>query len=164
MKLVPCPSCAKELSPQAVSCPHCGHPMEASISGNKPASPPSKKEPYFKIKLLIWALLILVLWLMTSNSPNRINTLQFNKSDFGTEWGLKADKVSVLCKQHRYENGTSRPHVLIETNGKTYALNGAAMGSELYTNAREIMIRDGDGAFTAKGPKEILERGLKLCD
>ena len=37
MSLIKCPECEKEISDQAASCPHCGHPVSRDNPDNAPA-------------------------------------------------------------------------------------------------------------------------------
>lgn len=37
--MIPCPSCAKEISDQAVNCPQCGHPINAPTAVANAPSP-----------------------------------------------------------------------------------------------------------------------------
>src|SRR5262245_36396670 len=36
MGLISCPACGKQVSQQAASCPHCGHPIEAAAQRDVP--------------------------------------------------------------------------------------------------------------------------------
>jgi len=33
--LLPCPSCADNVSPEAAACPHCGHPLKPGLMGRR---------------------------------------------------------------------------------------------------------------------------------
>lgn len=39
MALVNCPECSNQVSEQAVSCPQCGHPLDAGLSASVPPPP-----------------------------------------------------------------------------------------------------------------------------
>lgn len=36
--LIPCPACAREVSPSAATCPQCGHPLTQRKAGGTPAA------------------------------------------------------------------------------------------------------------------------------
>ena len=180
MALSPCPECKERISHQAQSCPKCGFPLEAGWGDKKV---PKKKSVFRKITSLFFKLvlgvvmivflLIAVIAFFSSPSgktgttialPSKESEITVSASEYGKDWGFTVDRLTVKCHPWTYPNGTVRPHVLIEANGQMYGLNGAAMGSGNYRNAREIMIRDKNGLFMAKGPGEVIERGLRLCD
>lgn len=43
MSLTPCPACSKNLSPQATSCPHCGHPLKQANAEAQPKQKTKRK-------------------------------------------------------------------------------------------------------------------------
>ena len=49
--LIPCPSCGQEVSPQAASCPKCGHPLRSA------SSPLGKRNTI----ALVWVVVVMIL-------------------------------------------------------------------------------------------------------
>jgi hypothetical protein len=76
MALISCPECAKEISDQAVSCPHCGVPLKPpppapgpQPSRAPPQVPPAKSSGCAKVLLWIFAFAIFMAFVGTCSSP-----------------------------------------------------------------------------------------------
>ena len=165
MTLVPCPECKKMISHEASSCPKCGQPLKSDW-GEKKARQEESAGKKLKWLFILLGIGFLILLSSVGGNDDKIEASEYKieASEYGKNWGFTVDRLTVSCHRWTYPNGTVRPHVLIEANGMMYGLNGAAMGSGNYRNAREIMIRDKNGLFMAKGPGEVIERGLRLCE
>ncbi|MFC1672597.1 zinc ribbon domain-containing protein [Pseudomonadota bacterium] len=71
MSLVPCPSCGKELSPQAKTCPHCGHPLEKGLDAPPPTPEPKSSKGSI---ILVLGLLAVIGWMFTGTTDERDDT------------------------------------------------------------------------------------------
>ena len=158
MALEQCPSCRKKISQEATVCPKCGQPLDADWL--EKAAEKSRKTKRGCLMVILVAAVAVVALAQLDTPSTRIVT---NASEYGDQWGFTVSYMTVICLNRRYSNGIVRPHVLVIANGNTYALNGAAMGSGLYLNARKIMKKDRQGLFTFSGPKNVLQRGLRFC-
>jgi hypothetical protein len=84
-------------------------------------------------------------------------SITVSSSEYGNEWGFSIGTLQLRC------DDATMKHVVVEANGIDYGLNGSAMGSGRYRNAREIMVRDENGLFTFAGPGDLIRRGLLMC-
>lgn len=158
MTLERCPTCKKMISVEAHSCPKCGQPLDDDWREKAK----EEKKPSRMWKYVVPVTLVLTAWtIWDQNKPEPSYVV--TAAEYGEQWGFTANELRVTCRHHQYDGGSIRPHVLVEAGGKTYALNGAAMGSGLYPSAREIMKKDKDGLYTFKGQTEVLKRGVSMC-
>lgn len=184
MKLERCPSCRRFISIEANPCPKCGQPLEDGWAERIREEAKQKRRRGFRWVFRIFAFLFggVALLIILAVAGAMIGTedptkqagekiakkheeeVKVTAQEFGEQWGFTVPELRVTCVNHKYPGDAIRPHVLIHANGKTYGLNGAAMGSGLYPSAREIMKKDKDGLYTFSGPTEVLNQGLKICN
>jgi Protein of unknown function (DUF2511) len=91
----------------------------------------------------------------SSAGTSAANGVNLSKSDFGPAWPLTVDQATVRC-----ENGNA---VVLDANGTTYAVNGAAKTETDYPDVQAIW-RDNPALPGTKvdiGP--VIDAGLKLC-
>ncbi len=87
---------------------------------------------------------------------------QVDSAAYGGDWPFPFETAEVTCDPP----GSA---VVLKADGKTYALNGKALGQMAkrgYLDSRDLMPRDGDGFFT-KGistVSDLIQRGLQLCN
>lgn len=83
------------------------------------------------------------------------------KVEYGADWPYTVDSGALYCDP-------PGSNVVMESDGKVYALNGRAMGNATergYLNAREtITLRDEYGYFTVGDAGKIISRGLAMCN
>ncbi len=58
MNLIPCPACQKQVSPEAVACPDCGHPLRPADP--IPNNPPEPQFEAYRKRVLIGSFFICV--------------------------------------------------------------------------------------------------------
>jgi predicted nucleic acid-binding Zn ribbon protein len=158
MERLSCPSCSRYIAENAISCPKCGHVLEEGWSKKQR----EKSVRNFWIGFGVIALIVVLIASASCSSENTASTT-INAAEYGDDWGFTVNDLQVVCKQHRYSSGIVRPHVVIRANGNEYGLNGAAMGSGLYRNARDLFLKDSQGLYTFKSQHDVLQRGLALC-
>jgi len=77
--------------------------------------------------------------------------------EYGAEWPYTVDTVEIFC---------NRNAVLLDANGRRYALNGKAIGryKNVYPDARELAkpYKNIKGAKMPP-PSGLIQRGLDLC-
>jgi hypothetical protein len=73
MALVSCPECSKEVSSQAVACPHCGLPLGKAHASNVSASQPSKPANWAGIRVMFYLLIFVGFTLLCAYRMNEIN-------------------------------------------------------------------------------------------
>lgn len=82
------------------------------------------------------------------------------KADYGEDWPYTVESGRLYCDP-------PGSNVVMETDGRIYALNGRAMGNATqrgYLNAREtITLQDEYGYFTVGDSQKIISRGLSMC-
>lgn len=135
-----------------------------------------KKDPPLVTLAFVFSLwLVLVLGCksngVTSNSRQSQNTPQatterrlspsevkITKQEFGEKWPLTVDEGILACKG---KGGFGE--VIFKANGKTYAVNGIAMGTKKYIPVDEIWANDPSASVLKKNIGPIIDRGLKLC-
>jgi hypothetical protein len=94
---------------------------------------------------------------VTSGAIRSSRRLLLLESFYGASWGFSVPILMLECKMV-----DGRPHVLVTRETMEYALNGAAMGSGLYRNARELMLKDENGILDPFGAS-LIDRGLSFC-
>lgn len=84
-------------------------------------------------------------------------------SDYEGTWNLSVREGRLHCKQGPMANGTPRPLVLLDTGGKSYGINGAAMTNG-YADARTLLAGDaGVPPYDDKMLDPLLTAGLTMC-
>lgn len=78
---------------------------------------------------------------------------------FGERWSLKPSGGILRCELGPVANGAPRPLVLLDADKKTYALNGAALGTGKYEDGRSLAI-DGDIQVI----RDLIPIGIAMCD
>ena len=92
MPLVQCPTCGKEISDKAVSCPNCGHPMvEPTPVGAAVPPNPVKKTNAFGIGCLAVIAFIVVISFIGSLGKNTTSEATSCRSD----WTLCTDNADM---------------------------------------------------------------------
>lgn len=84
--------------------------------------------------------------------------LPVSKEEFGDSWPLTVDSGYLECWKHNA--------VIFHSNGKTYAVNGTAIGwrrSEGWRDIEEIWADDPTPGYYKIDISPILDRGLTLC-
>lgn len=81
--------------------------------------------------------------------------------EYGDDWPYTVESGRLYCDP-------PESNVVMEVEGKVYALNGRAMGNAKrrgYLNARDtITIKDENGFFSVGRPDKIITRGLVMCE
>lgn len=90
--------------------------------------------------------------------------INLRAADFKDTWNLSVSKGRLHCKQGPVYNGQPRPYVLFDANGKTYGVNGAAMGKGGYADARTLLAGEaGEVPYDLKMLDVLLKSGLEMC-
>ena len=161
-----CKSCTVQISAQAEVCPHC----KAVLREDKPEPKPKRRDwdrikgvpgPRFYIpkkhRIAFAVMAAIIGWVIFTHQGQYI---QASVQEYGTEWGFTVPSLTVTCRNHRYDGGIVRPHVLAQVKGQDYALNGAALGSGLYADSRTIMKSE---RWKYDATNELISRALQLC-
>ena len=74
--------------------------------------------------------------------------------EFGEEWPFTVSAGMLVC---------DGPGVIFVVDGKSYALNGAAM-MRGYLASDPILLQDPNNRFGRKSTEAVLEKGLKMCN
>nr|WP_321440529.1 hypothetical protein [uncultured Hyphomonas sp.] len=82
--------------------------------------------------------------------------------DYPDAWPWPAYESGRLRCYNRTFKNVRRPIVLIKLGGKTYGLNGTAIGAAGYRDSRELMGRDQFGAYAGNSAL-FIQMGLELC-
>jgi hypothetical protein len=92
------------------------------------------------------------------------NSRFVTKTSFGEKWPFPSEaSAEIKCTQRRFD-GINRPIVTIEIAGRTYGLNGAAMGAGGYPDFRVLLARDpASGAYVLGATDKLIKMGLSLC-
>jgi uncharacterized membrane protein YvbJ len=72
MSLMPCPACTKQISQDAPTCPHCGHPIRSVMGGNRASTtkPNFWRDPNVgAIGVLVIAILVFLAWMLIHLLP-----------------------------------------------------------------------------------------------
>lgn len=84
------------------------------------------------------------------------NELRISRDDFGDDWPFTVDEGILACV------GVSE--VVFKAGGKTYAVNGMAVGTGKYAEVEEIWADNPSIPGTKKNIGPIIDRGLELCE
>lgn len=129
----------------------------------------TSRRPYNMISLrVVFALVIVLLLAGCAGGADRggpsvseAKGVVITKAEYGEDWPYTVDSGRLYCDPP----GSA---VVMESDGKVYALNGRAMGQAAqrgYLNAREtITLRDENGYFTIGDASSIIQRGLAMCE
>lgn len=83
-----------------------------------------------------------------------------SQEEYGSDWPYTITSGHLYCDP-------PGSNVVMDANGKTYALNGRAMGDAVnrgYVVARDtIKLKDENGYFTVGDEQKLIERGLAMC-
>lgn len=89
------------------------------------------------------------------------NTLKFTKQEFVGKWPFSVDEMEVYCSGYAEIYGKA-------SNGKTYALNGAAKSAShddpSISKVEEIWLDDPDWEGLKISYGEFISKGLVLCE
>lgn len=169
-KLTHCPTCNREISKEATTCPHCGDNLGHEPSQTTPPQPPGVGKVRSGVGAGCLALIALVgIFAAISNRTSPENSSLPNTTgefisleEYGRKWPLTIQQGHLNCRSRtiaRYE----KKDVTITLDGKTWALNGSARGSGDFLPLEDIW-RDNpeiEGAKMSVG--DIIGRGLRLC-
>lgn len=173
MALEDCPSCGKRISEKARSCPKCGEPLEANW-GDRAVSQRWRARARRLVTIVV--VVSAIAWLSNSfekdkalrtpddlleeqAAANAFTGQRVRASDFPNDWNLNAEEGILKCELGPAFQGVPRPHVLFETNGQTYALNGAAIGGGEYLNGKELRQND-----SLRMIRKLISVGLMMCE
>lgn len=82
------------------------------------------------------------------------------QEEYGSDWPYTVTSGRLYCD-------LPGSNVVMESDGKVYALNGRAMGNAKargYTVARDTMTKkDENGYSTVGNSQKIIQRGLSMC-
>lgn len=85
--------------------------------------------------------------------------LPVGEFSFGERWSLSPRNGTLRCELGPVANGTPRPRVLLVADNKTYALNGAALGTGQYEDGRSLAI---DGSIQTI--RDLIPIGIEMCN
>lgn len=89
---------------------------------------------------------------------------EVRREDYGDDWPFAGYERGTLDCSYRNILGYDRYYVTIELGNRKYALNGTAMGTGRYLDARTLMRRNPQyGTFDLGATTELIQRGLDLC-
>ena len=189
MALEDCPSCGKVISENAKHCPKCGDPLErgwvekavrrrwrgrlrqlvitiiglvviANLWGNDDAEKSGQAVPPQGVKISERSRPEDLMKTITTVAVGSASSGQIMRADsFPNAWTLIPDQGVLKCELGPVYNGKPRPLVLFLTDGKTYALNGAAMGTGEYLNGRTLA-KDGN----LQTIRDLIPIGIVMCD
>lgn len=105
--------------------------------------------------------LLSILLLVFSCTETTRNTLKFAKQEYGKKWPFAVDEMEVYCSGYAEIYGKA-------SNGKTYALNGAAKGASndnhSISKVEEIWLDDPDWEGLKISYGDFISKGLTLCE
>lgn len=189
MALEDCPSCGKAISENAKQCPKCGELLErgwvdkavrrrwrgrlrqlviaivglvvianlwdtdateksGQTTPEKGMEIPERARPEYPMKTIPKAPVV-------GASSGKI----IRADSFPNGWTLIPGHGVLKCELGPVYNGKPRPMVLFLTDEKTYALNGAAMGTGKYLNGRSLA-KDGN----LQTIRDMIPIGIAMCD
>ncbi len=92
------------------------------------------------------------------------DSLVVTSSEYPHLWNLTVTEGRLRCEDGPLYNGVPRPYVLFEAGGKTYGVNGAAMGKGGYKDARTLLKGEaGQPPYDLKMLDILLKAGLERC-
>lgn len=92
------------------------------------------------------------------------NGINLKAVDFKGTWNLSVSEGRLHCEQGPVYNGVPRPYVLFDAGGKTYGVNGAAMGKGGYKDARTLLDGEaGQPPYDLKMLDILIKTGLGMC-
>jgi len=92
------------------------------------------------------------------------NGITLKASDYEGTWNLIVTEGRLTCEQGPVYKGTPRPYVLFEAKGKTYGVNGAAMGKGGYPDARTLLAGEaGEAPYVLKMLDLLVNVGSEMC-
>ena len=166
-----CKKCGAEILAQAKICPHC----KTVLKKDEPPKPPKPpKQPPRRDwetiqgvsgghrvrrrgKVVFFLAIAVVGWIIYASQKTSIEA---SRAEYGAEWGFTTPNLKVACRNHRYADGTVRPHVVARVDGREYALNGAARGAGLYADGRAVMKPN---PWKYGATQSLIDKGLGLC-
>jgi hypothetical protein len=83
------------------------------------------------------------------------HSIQIGRADLGNAWPLTVSSGTLACE----DAGA----VTFTTNGKTYAVNGMAMGTHTWDDIRPIWADSHGMGGPKKNIGPLIDKGLKLC-
>lgn len=88
-----------------------------------------------------------------------------SRTDYGVKWPYPSTASAVLrCRMMDFGLGTApRPFVTIQVNGRTYGVNGVAIGRMKMPDSKEIMARGEYGEVVLGATHDLIQRAIRSC-
>lgn len=102
--------------------------------------------------------IVMVAGVLSSCGENNSSKLTVSQAEFGDSWPLTVSSGYLECWK--------KNAVLFHTGGRTYAVNGTALGwrhQEGWRDIKEIWADDPRPGYVGKDIGPLLDRGLSLC-